>query len=503
MAVSEFTLVTLLTFLLGAGGSKDLLDYVPTDSYWQTKKVAVTPELLLAELTPPPPAANVDELLEQLASADSAVRDAAAAKIRAVGPAAVPTLQKEAKSEDIEIARRAKSLMSEISADVKPASVRKLMAIRTVGERKERRALPMLRPMLDSKEPFVADYARRAVAQIEGTAYERPVPTEAMKQDLWLLPRACSAVGQFAPRAGLAQRFDEALALMHMNESQKKDRTQILTESALELAEHIGNVRIDGFTAGASDDFSETSGWFVAIVRGQFDRVAVGQRVREEGSPSGNVEGHDVFDLDEGGSLFFLSDNQAVYMVVAGGTEPPTKELIAAAATGRGGLDKAEGLAPLLKSAPTDQPLWAAVKVTEAYRQMPIFAGFDTITVAGKQQGPTLSLQAVAQGTDAKAVDTSMQAFNKVHKDAVDGMKSIAPVMPPLQRVSKFLESVKTQVDGAKVTATATFEGPVTRVIVFMNFPYATANPVEEGKPLPTPKRPEEAPLNPDLPRFR
>jgi hypothetical protein len=503
MAVSEFTLVTLLTFLLGAGGSSDLLDYVPTDSYWQTKKVVVTPEILLAELAPPPPAANVDELMEQLVSADAAVRDAAAAKIRALGPAAVPTLQKEAASEDIEIARRAKSLMSEISADVKPASVRRLMAIRTLGERKERSALPLLRPMLESKEPFVAEYAKRAVAQIEGTPFERPVPTEAMKQDLWLLPQACAAVGQYAPRAGLAQRFDQAVALMHMSESQKKDRLQILTESVLELAEHVGNIRIDGITAGASADFGETTGYAVAIERGQFDRVAVGQRVREEGSPSGNVDGHDVFTLDEGGALFFLSDNQAVYMVAAPGVEPPTKELIAAASAGRGGLDKAEGMAALIKSAPTDQALWAAVKVTDAYRLMPMFAGFDTVSLVGRQQGATVNFQATAQGNDAKAVDASLQAFAHVHREALDGMKAIAPVMPPLQRVAKFLESVKTNPDGAKATATATFEGPVTRIIVFMNFPYATANPVEEGKPLPPPKPPEEAPLNPGLPQFK
>ena len=497
MAVSEFTLVTLLTFLIGAGGSKDLLDYVPTDSYWQTKKVNVTPELLLAELKPAPAAADVDDLLEQLASADAAVRDEAAAKIRAVGPAAVPALQKEAQSDDIETARRVKSLIAEIAADVKPASVRRLMAIRTVGERRERPALDLLRPLLGSKEPFVADYAKRAVAQIEGTPYERPVPSDAMKQDLWLLPGACAAVGQYAPRAGLAIRFDEAVALMHIAEPQKKQRLQSLTEAVLELAEHIGNVRIDGLTVGASADFGETSGYVVAIIRGQFDRVAVAQRVREEGSPSGNVEGHDVFTLDEGGLLFFPSDNQAVYVLAAPGAEPPTKQLIAAARAGKGTLDKAEGMAGLIKSAQTDQPLWAVARVTEAYRRNLAIAGFDTLSLVGRQNGSTVNLQLVAQGSDPKQVNTSVQTFRAQHKGALEWMKGVSPVMPPLQRVTRFLESVKVQAEGAKATATATFEGPVTRVIVFMNYPYATANPVEEGKPLPPPKVPQEAPLDP------
>ncbi len=78
-------------------------------------------------------------------------------------------------------------------------------------------------------------------------------------------------------------------------------------------------------------------------------------------------------------------------------------------------------------------------------------------------------------------------------KEALDELRNIAPVMPPLQRVMRFLESIKPKVEGARLTATATFQGPVTRLIVFMNFPYATVQPVEEGKPLP-PRKPELAP---------
>jgi hypothetical protein len=34
----------------------------------------------------------------------------------------------------------------------------------------------------------------------------------------------------------------------------------------------------------------------------------------------------------------------------------------------------------------------------------------------------------------------------------------------------------------------------VTRLVVFMNYPYATAKPVEEGQPLPPKPKPELAP---------
>src|SRR5205085_9006267 len=195
MAISDFTLVTLVTFLLGGGASRDLLDYVPVEAYWEAKKVVVTPDVLLAELQPPPAAGDLGDLVGQLDAADAATRDAAAAKIRALGAAAVPTLQKEADSDDIGVARRARSLISEINAATKPARVRRLMAIRTPGERKERRALDLLKPLTDAQEPFVASYARRAVAQIEGksggardAANPLAPPAGLVRNDLWLLP---------------------------------------------------------------------------------------------------------------------------------------------------------------------------------------------------------------------------------------------------------------------------------------------------------------------------
>jgi hypothetical protein len=511
MALSDFTLVTLVTFLLGGGASRDLLDYVPVEAYWEAKKVVVTPDALLAELRPAPAAGDLGDLIGQLGAADAASREAAATKIRSLGTAAIPTLQKEADSDDIEIARRAKSLISEINAATQPARVRRLMAIRTLGERKERRALGLLKPLADSPEPFVAAYARRAVARIEGKSGDAAQFGDAapsggsVRNDLWLLPANCAAVGQFEPRPGLSQRFDEAIAPMHVLPVQKKDRLDALTGSVLELADQIGNVRIDGVTLGVSDDFGATGGFVVAVVRGQFDRAAVAERVRQEGSPSGNVDGFDVFKMEDGGggggALFFPSDNLAVYLFGPDPEKLPTRELIAAARSGKGGLESADAMRDLLKSAATDQPLWAAARVTGAYKQFPMAAGFDRVLLVGRQTGATFKLEGSAEGTDPKQVDLSVHELRRYLKGSLDALHNMAPVMPPLQRVMHFLESIKADVNGAKLTATATFEGPVTRVVVFMNYPYATAKPVEEGKPLPAVPKPEEAPLDP-TPRF-
>src|SRR4029450_7599275 len=111
-----------------------------------------------------------------------------------------------------------------------------------------------------------------------------------MKQDLWLLPANCAVVGQFSPRGGLAVPFDRALAKMDIRAEQKEERLQSLTETVLALAERVGNMRVDGVSVGLSGDISDRSGFLVAVLRGQFDRVAFSQLVIQTGTPAGNVD---------------------------------------------------------------------------------------------------------------------------------------------------------------------------------------------------------------------
>jgi hypothetical protein len=478
MGLSEFSLVTLITFLLGAGGG-DLLDYVPTDAYWKAKQVTVTPEQLVGDLRPTP-AAQVGELVAQLNSPDAAVRDAAAAKIRAAGPGAIPALKEETESEVIEVSRRAKSLIQEITADMKPSSVRRLMAIRTLGERKEKAGLEVLRPLLESKEPFVSEYAARAVAGIEGKPYQRPRPEDALRHDLWLLPANTAAVVQFAPQAGLMTPLDQALRPMPIRPEQKDERLDALTQMVLVLAERVGNMRLDGVTIGLSGDISDRSGSLVAVVRGQFDRVAFSELVRQLGTPAGNVEGFDVFQPDNESAMFFASDNQAVYMAAPRGTSLPLKEMAAAVKVGKGGFDRAEGMAELIKQADTKQSLWGVARTTPEIRQFPPVAGFEQVVLVGRQDGPAFQFQLTAKGSDPKKVEGSVQELNRMLKGGREWFEANAPVMPPLLPVRNLLRSVTQKVNGTEVTATASYKGPVTETLVFLEYPFATAKPVEE-----------------------
>jgi hypothetical protein len=96
-------------------------------------------------------------------------------------------------------------------------------------------------------------------------------------------------------------------------------------------------MRIEGVTVGVSGDISDRSGYLVAVLRGQFDRVAFAQLVRELGNTSGNVEGLDVFQPDNESAMFFAGDDRAVYMAAPAGTSLPLKEMAAAIRSGKGG----------------------------------------------------------------------------------------------------------------------------------------------------------------------
>src|SRR4051812_49756963 len=160
MAVGSFGIFSIL-FALLSGGANDLLDFVSSDAYWKAKAVTVSMEQLTAELKTEA-GADVAELIKALGAGEYAQREEAARKIIAQGPAALPGLEKAADDPDAEISSRVKNLMQQIRLNSKAGGVRRLLAIRTLGELKKPEALPLLKPLLTSKEMFVADYAARA-----------------------------------------------------------------------------------------------------------------------------------------------------------------------------------------------------------------------------------------------------------------------------------------------------------------------------------------------------
>jgi hypothetical protein len=78
-------LLILSIFGVTGGGGNHLLDYVTTDSYWQTKQVVVSFDTMAAELKPVPPADDLSTSIAGLGSDDPDIRSASSKKILAIG----------------------------------------------------------------------------------------------------------------------------------------------------------------------------------------------------------------------------------------------------------------------------------------------------------------------------------------------------------------------------------------------------------------------------------
>ncbi len=126
--VSSFGILTLLLALLNSGAN-DLLDYADTNTYWEARNVAVSVEAMANELKPAK-AADAAGVMNDLGSPEAEVHEAASKKLRAMGPAVLAQLRETSKGGNPAVAGAAKAVIEEIEADARPASIRRLMAIR-------------------------------------------------------------------------------------------------------------------------------------------------------------------------------------------------------------------------------------------------------------------------------------------------------------------------------------------------------------------------------------
>src|SRR5262245_31879561 len=148
MSAVVYSFVAFVLSLI-TGGANDLLDYLPSDAYWAQKDVQVSVEAMIRELAEKPAGQDVAKLIADLGSPDAETRDKAALQIREGGTRATfAALLEAGESPDAEIRRRARMLMQQIGADETQRSVRRLMAIRTLGELGKPEATAALKPLL-------------------------------------------------------------------------------------------------------------------------------------------------------------------------------------------------------------------------------------------------------------------------------------------------------------------------------------------------------------------
>lgn len=490
-----------LLFALLSGGANDLLDFVSTDAYWQAKGTVVTVDQLTAELKTPA-AADVSEFIKAMGSGNFQAREEATKKIIAVGPAAIPALEKASDDPDAEIANRARSLVQQIKLNQKAGGVRKLMAIRTLGEQKKTEGLPALKALLDSKEMFVAEYAARSIALIEGKpAPARPVARDEIKADLSLLPAKCGIVAQSLFASDRVILFNDIMKSIPPQPGEdRKAMLEAMAKNVIEIADQIGNVRLESFTIGVADVVGDKDGFVVAIAHGEYDSKAVANYVRKMIPNTENVEGYDVVAPDDHSAFAFISDNRAIAFTGASKDKLPIKEVLAntrAKTPAPNALLAGADFAPFIAKLDDKVRAWAVCKVSDSYRQAPFIQPFDTMTLLTTQNKDGVDIRIAGEGKDAASVKGAVDMVNKGLNEARGQLPQMAQQIPMLKPVNDFVQAVKCAADGKTASLTGTFQGDPA---MLMAMPFMMMGARMEGGQAAPPVRVQEN-VQPDQPQ--
>lgn len=478
MAMGFGGILTVMMAML-SGGATDLLDFISTEAYWKDKKTAISAEQLLSELKTTA-GADVSVEIAALGLGNFAQREAAAKKILAAGPAALPALQKAVDDPDAEISNRVRGLIQQIQLASKANEVRRLMAIRALGERKEASAVPALKALLDSKEMFVADYAARAIAQIEN----KPLPSRGaraadMKNDLALLPENCGIVGQSSFSTTKAVSIDQLLKEIPAQPGENREEMlKSMMAELIKTVEQIGNVRVEGVTFGVAEKVGPNEGFAVAIVRGQYDARAASLLVAKQGNmQSKAVDGLEYFSPDRNAGFSFVSNNRALFFTGAKEETINVKEMAVALRDGKGTLQKNADLMKLISTIDTADRLWAVCKVSDSYRLAPVVAPFDTLTLVGKQEKDRTNYTLSAAGSDPAKVEAAVNMVNTGLNEAKNGIEQMTKAVPALKPIADFVNTVRCKADGKSATLSATMQGdsPAIMLAPFLFFTAARA----------------------------
>lgn len=480
-------------FALGRGGS-DLLDYLPPDAYWNQKQVQVSVESMAKELKPAA-AADVSKLIDDLNSPDAPVREAASGKLVAAGAAALPALREAAHSPSPQIAASAKGLIARIDTANRPASVRRLMAIKALGNLKDKAAVPILQPLLKSDEPFVADYAGEAIDRIKGKPFQRRRPAD-LRQDVWLLPAECRCVGQVLGPSGGAVSIKEGMK--YFPQPPGNDPAVVADELirlVTRAAENVGNVRLDAISFGVSGDIGDRAGFVVGIARGRFDARALTDVLRKQQVPSNAVAGVEVFQPPGGESaVFFPSDECAVAIGGPLGKHLPIQQVLDAINKRQTKLKDVPEMKKLIDSAPPDAPVWAVMHVTPAYAQAPVFAGFDTVRLTSTRTADGMAVVVAAAGSNPEKAKVAAETVNAGARQAGEQIRRMQDFMPSLKVVADAMSTAKCEAKGGDATLTAQLSGEGSALFLLPMLGFSAhaesqhAPPVAPNPPPPAPR---------------
>ncbi|MGN6370203.1 MAG: HEAT repeat domain-containing protein [Phycisphaerae bacterium] len=487
-------LVALIILLNGA--RSDLLDAIPTGAYWRAKGITVTLEQLERDAGPEERVGAVDALIESLGSPEFKKRAEAREKLAEMGPRILPQLEGATNSKNPEVRAVAAEIARRFEAKGKERSVRRLMAIRTLGERHEKGALDLLKSLENSKEMFVAEYAQRAVAQIEGRPWKAPDRSALIANDWQLMPRHTGIIGQTVGLAAAPVTLDTLYrrpaappkpgpdGQPSPNEAEAKAMASLLP-----ILERIGNVRIDGVTAALSDDAGETTGWELTIIRGQFDAAALRAAARVLAHPAdgvvkfGTEHGIPIVQTDVDTHIMFPSDQMMIFVMADEDNDRFARMLamIYALQAGHGQVTGDKNLSALISRLPppgTGSRLWLAGTFNAEEKKLKLLAGVDSFVASAVDQKEGIALTLRAAGGNARELKGSVDEMTTNLRWLQQVMPQVAPLLP----IAAFVGSVRAAVgpDGKEATVTAQMKPELAGSVLGLMLPALDLKPQEQ-----------------------
>jgi hypothetical protein len=444
----------MLLMMVMQGNANDLLDFVDSPAYWKTQQVEVTVDALAPSVSGTP------------------------------APGQNPT---------------------------KAADVRRLMAIRSLGELKKQEALPHLKPLLNDKSPFVADYANQAVATIEGAAYRRPAADrKKLAEDVDLLPVGCGVVAQTTVAGGgpvsYDKIFDQMKGMMggmrpgqdpaEMNRRMDEARRK-MTDALIEVTGKLGNLRLDAVTFGLAGDIGNEAGFGVLVGRGTYDAAAAREVLKAliKTDPAFKTEKVEDFEvLSHREMAVVCPSNDRILLFVGPNREAlPVEVVLAAVKKGKRDAPLDADMTQLLGSVDRSKRLWAVMKMTDAYKNADLIAPFDSMTLTEDDHGDESLLTLIARGKNPDEIAASIDKFEAGRQDALKALKQVPPQLMP-SNILDFVESINVRNDGMLVTATASFKGSSSNILqtlpmmMFGMHAGRPGPPVQEQKAAPQPE---------------
>jgi len=482
MGMSIFPSFMMMLMMFLGGGVRDAASLISTQEYWKAKNVTVSYEQLAKELEPVK-AADVSKLIGDLDADDAKARDAASAKIAAVGRGALPALADAIKNGSPEVSSRAKSLTAKIRSASRATSVRQLMAIRTLGEMKKPEAVAVLQPLLDSKEMFIADYARAAIAKIQGK--QSPAPGAGAVEraaDVASMPAKLDLIAQLAPSDEGTFSVSSIVDQLPMPEAQKAKARDESVNQVLKVLETVGNIRLDLVTAGFYAAPPGQPGNSVVMARVLVDSSAASEALHNLVHNTKNIDGVEVFQLDDDTALLLASDTRAAFVTREPNGDLRLEETVAALKKGTGDFANNADLSKLVKSIDPKATMWAAAKMSEGLRQIAgPFASIDTATLVAnrsmEKDKPLTKFRLEAQGSDAGQMKQAAEQMRASIKEAVEQGRKQQQQLPFIKPMVDFVDSIRIEANGIKASATAQMHGQMMMPIMSAGVEVRTVAP--------------------------